>query len=97
MLILSRADVEADLLVATSWGSEEAIRYRGQFYTLRRIFINFQEAVLTCRRDLEAGIFSIVVREDETVKVWTRVLEEGSAPQPLREFPRSRPLQRLAS
>ncbi len=73
MLILTRADVEADLLMATSGDSQETIQYRGQSYVLRGIFINFQEAVLSCRRDLEVGILSIVVREDDAVRVWTEV------------------------
>ena len=97
MLILSKADVESNLLVATSWGAEEAIRYRGQFFTLRRIFVNFQEAVLTCRRDLEAGILSIVVRDADNVKVWTLLSDEGIGPQPQQDLSRSPAMTRLAS
>lgn len=89
MLILSRNDVETDLRVSTSEGTEEAIRYRDKFYTLRRIFKTFQEAAVTCRQDLEGGILSIVVREQDAVGVWTLMSDQERVPLAQPSPPRS--------
>jgi hypothetical protein len=69
MILLSTADVKKyDIL--TPHGIEIALNYLGQTFLATDIYADAREAVLACRRDLDAGLFSIIVKEKGAYRIW---------------------------
>lgn len=64
MVIISQAQVQPTKL-QTPWGVELAVSFMNQHFVPTQIFYKQEEAVLACRRDLDAGLFSILVQGDQ--------------------------------
>ncbi|MEE3718205.1 hypothetical protein V2H45_15810 [Tumidithrix elongata RA019] len=69
MVVLSISEVKT-VNLKTPLGSESGIRYLGQTYLSTSSCNGINEALQICRRDLDAGLFSIVVKECDRFSVW---------------------------
>jgi hypothetical protein len=68
MLIISKAHTRK-VNLQTPWGIESALSYMNQHFIPTHSFGKMEEAIATCRRDLDAGLFSIVVRDRQEISV----------------------------
>ncbi|CAN1212825.1 hypothetical protein TUMEXPCC7403_21650 [Tumidithrix helvetica PCC 7403] len=69
MIVLSLSEVKT-VNLQTPLGSEAGIYYLGQTYLSTNYYRGINEAIQVCRRDLDAGLFSIVVKECDRFSVW---------------------------
>ncbi|NJK33912.1 MAG: hypothetical protein HC919_02615 [Oscillatoriales cyanobacterium SM2_2_1] len=75
MVFLSQQEV-SKVQLKTPWGIEEAIRYLGRLFLPTNEYTALPEALTACRRDLDAGLLSIVVAEQNVVRLWCLVPRE---------------------
>ncbi|AFY71001.1 hypothetical protein Pse7367_2746 [Thalassoporum mexicanum PCC 7367] len=69
MILISSTDVKHyDIL--TPRGIEIAIIYLGKTFLATDIYADLKAAILACRRDLDAGLFSIVVKGKDNYQIW---------------------------
>jgi hypothetical protein len=64
MLVISQIHTKK-VQVRTPWGIEPAVKFMGQHFVPTQKFSTLEDAIKTCRRDLDAGMFSIVVKDKE--------------------------------
>jgi hypothetical protein len=69
MLILSLAETES-VTLSTPWGKEQGIRYGGSAFLPTQSYQTLAAAIAVCRKDLDAGLMSIVVKEGDIVRLW---------------------------
>jgi hypothetical protein len=69
VLILSHAQIST-VTINTPWGAEQAICFHGKTFLPTQKFNNLAAAIAVCRKDLDSGLFSIVVEEPDQVGVW---------------------------
>ncbi len=72
VLILTPSDITPTRL-SLPWGTEEGISYRGLAFLPTRSFASQEDAIAACRRDLEIGVLSIVVRSPQGLTLWSPV------------------------
>jgi hypothetical protein len=62
----------------TPWGKETGISYLGLSYLLTHTYRTMKEAIAACRKDLDAGLFSIVVENHDTkdISLWCPLPEQ---------------------
>jgi hypothetical protein len=65
MLVISKIHTKK-VQLQTPWGTESAVKFMGQHFIPTQKFANLDDAIKACRRDLDAGLFSIVVKDKET-------------------------------
>ncbi|CAN1212824.1 C-type lectin domain-containing protein [Tumidithrix helvetica PCC 7403] len=68
-MIVALSDFET-IDVYTPWGKERGIFYLGQTFMPIKVYKGIHEAIAACRRDLDAGLLSIVVTESNRFSVW---------------------------
>lgn len=68
MVIISETQITA-VQVKTPWGIESAVSFMNQSFVPTHSFRKLEEAIRTCRQDLDAGLFSIVVKNKEKALV----------------------------
>jgi hypothetical protein len=71
MILLSTTDVtKYDIL--TPRGIEIALSYLGKTFLATDIYADMKEAIMACRRDLDAGLFSIIVKDSDqgVYRIW---------------------------
>jgi len=68
MIIISQAQTQS-VQIRTPWGIEPAVSFMNQFFVPTHSFRKLESAIRTCRQDLEAGLFSIVVQSREQAQV----------------------------
>ncbi|MDX2270792.1 MAG: hypothetical protein NW237_02430 [Cyanobacteriota bacterium] len=73
MVILDYAEANHDFLVATPLGLLELIQFQSRFYAIRQAYRQLQEAIKTCRQDIENGFISIVVNCGDHAEVWAQI------------------------
>lgn len=78
MVILTFEDVNPGFMASTAAGILQVIQYQGKFYAIRKVFRQLQEAIDTCRQDLDEGFCSIVVRHGAQAEVWAVLSREIS-------------------
>lgn len=76
MVILTFEDVNPGFMTATAAGILQVIQYQGKFYGIRNAHRRLQEAIDSCRTDLEEGLCSIVVRHGAQSEVWAALSRE---------------------
>jgi hypothetical protein len=69
MIILSLSEIKITKL-PTPWGDEQGICYLGKTFLPIDVHPNHQAAIAACRRDLDAGMMSIVVDEGDRISLW---------------------------
>ncbi|MCA6574371.1 MAG: hypothetical protein IM537_15160 [Pseudanabaena sp. M57BS1SP1A06MG] len=69
MIILSSSEIQKINLL-TPWGDEKGIYYLGKTFLPINFHPNLEEAIASCRRDLDEGMLSIVVDEGDRVSLW---------------------------
>lgn len=77
MLLLSRKDIDDTRLPAFPSDSP-IIRYRDRQYVIRDAYAKLQDAIRRCREDLDQGLFSIVVCDQDRFGVWGQLPGSGS-------------------
>ena len=75
MIILSLSEIEPKNFL-TPWGDEKGICYLGKTFLPIDVHATQQEAIAACRRDLDAGMMSIVVDEGDRVSIWWYFADE---------------------
>ncbi|MEN9241806.1 MAG: hypothetical protein Q6K55_05905 [Thermostichus sp. DG02_3_bins_51] len=74
MVILDYASTDHDHVAVSRDGFLEAIRFQSHFYGLNRTFRRLQEAVDSCRYEMDHGsLISIVVVHPDRSEVWSRL------------------------
>jgi hypothetical protein len=68
MLILPSAALTQ---IPASSLSHQIASYRGKLFTCVKDCLTAQEAITLCRKNLDAGILSIMVRAPQLIQVWT--------------------------
>lgn len=69
MIVLSISETKTiDLL--TPLGKEKAICYMGWTFLATTSYKEDRDAFAACRRDLDVGLFSIVVQENGKFSIW---------------------------
>lgn len=77
MVILDYASADHDHVAVTKEGFWEAIRFQDYFYAFNRSFARLQDAIASCRREMDRGsLISIVVVRPPRFEVWSRVRSE---------------------
>lgn len=76
MVILTFEDVNSGFTASTTVGILQVVQFQGKFYAIRKVFRRLQEAIDTCRQDLEEGFCSIVVRHGAQAEVWAALSRE---------------------
>lgn len=77
MVILDYASADHDHVAVTKEGFWEAIRFQDYFYAFNRSFARLQDAIASCRREMDRGsLISIVVVRPPRFEVWSRVGSE---------------------
>jgi hypothetical protein len=79
VFIISRAEMNT-VTINTPWGQERAIYFHGKTFLPTHRFNSMAEAIATCRKDLDTGLFSIVVEEAEQIGVWCPIPEQIHTP-----------------
>ncbi len=69
MLILSVTDV-IPVTLSTPWGKEDGIRYGRSAFLPVQTYPNIAAAIESCRKDLDAGLMSIIVKDGNKVGLW---------------------------
>ncbi len=77
MLLLSRKDIDDTRLSALPT-DPPIICYRNRQYAIRHAYAKLQDAVRRCREDLDQGLFSIVVCDQDRFGVWGQLSGSGS-------------------
>lgn len=74
MMILDYLSTDHSYLATTNEGEQELILFQVYFYIRNRKFQNLQDAIFSCRRDIDYGAaISIVVCHDDYNEVWLRL------------------------
>lgn len=74
MVILDYASADHDHVAVTREGFWEAIRFQDHFYVFNRGFSQLQEAIASCRYDMDHGsLISLVVVRPQGYEVWSQV------------------------
>ncbi|HIK21291.1 MAG TPA: hypothetical protein IGR15_09580 [Synechococcus sp. M44_DOE_062] len=74
MVILDYASADHDHVAVTREGFWEAIRFQNHFYVLNRSFSRLQEAIDSCRYDMDRrSLISLVVVRPRSYEVWSQV------------------------
>ncbi|MGY2977868.1 hypothetical protein [Thermostichus sp. OS-CIW-31] len=74
MVILDYASANHDYVAVTREGFWEAIRFQNHFYVFNRSFSRLQEAIDSCRYDMDRGsLISLVVVRPQGYEVWSQV------------------------
>lgn len=74
MVILDYTSADRDHVAVTREGFWEAIRFQGHFYVFNRSFSRLQDAIDSCRYDMDRGsLISIVVVRSQSYEVWSQV------------------------
>ena len=60
MLVISQVH---KVQIQTPWGIESAVKFMDQHFVPTQQFSTLEDAIKACRRDLDAGMFSIVVKD----------------------------------
>jgi hypothetical protein len=68
MVVISKIHTKK-VQVLTPWGMEPAVNFMGQHFIPTQKFANLNDAIKACRRNLDAGVFSIVIKDKETQQV----------------------------
>ncbi len=68
MLVISKIHTKK-VQVQTPWGIEPAVKFMDQHFVPTQNFAKLDDAIKACRRDLDAGLFSIVVKDKENQQV----------------------------
>ncbi len=77
MVILDYTSADHDYLAVTKEGFWEAIRFQDHFYAFNRSFSRLQDAINSCRHEMDHGsLISIVVVRSPGFEVWSRVGSE---------------------
>ncbi len=76
MVILTFEDVNPGFMATTAAGILQVVQFQGKFYALRKAYRHLQEAIDTCRQDLDEGFCSIVVRHGDQAEVWAVLSRE---------------------
>ncbi len=77
MVILDYASTDHDHLAVTKEGFWEAIRFQNYFYAFNRSFSRLQDAIDSCRHEMDRGsLISIVVVRPPRFEVWSRIGSE---------------------
>jgi len=64
MLVISKIHTRK-VQIPTPWGTASGISFMNQYFVPTQEFAKMEDAIKACRRDLDAGILSIVVKDKE--------------------------------
>ncbi len=73
MLVLATSDVDQATQFQTRDGQQSGIRYRGHDFINRQSHPRLQDAIKACRHDLDHGVLSIIVQDQNQFGVWAEL------------------------
>jgi hypothetical protein len=82
-MIILKDPTNLEIELQTAIGKEKAICYLGWSFLMTNSYNSLQEAIAACRRDLDVGLFSIVVEDilTQNFSLWcpipTELLSHG--------------------
>ncbi|MEI6429238.1 MAG: hypothetical protein WCO45_12785 [Pseudanabaena sp. ELA607] len=77
MIVINLSDADT-VPIRLPWGEETSIKYLGEMFIPVQVHSNLDKAMIACRHDLDTGMMSIVVTDQNRTSLWWHLPSQTS-------------------